>query len=291
MKKNMCRIAIMAIFALTLLAGSALADPLPYIKGDLQLGWTMTLLDFNSDAVGKDFSSAYKILFPTAANGKAYVDATADKLDKNGDPSDYYAGGIYDTPSTSVLFPDFDYENPDARPELWYRLYNDGPSPITEISSDTVSTTYKVEPYDLLAKQAAACSGGFLSMGYMCDADEKLVLYLGDVSNGTDDGTKFSLYLSEIESITLTLYANGNINFDMSLYGYVTADGFADTWSQWSFSASNSGLAGDTFKAGVTISGIPDEEPPNETPEPGTLVLLGTGILGAAIAARRKIKK
>ncbi|MBD1400576.1 PEP-CTERM sorting domain-containing protein [Pelobacter sp. M08fum] len=90
---------------------------------------------------------------------------------------------------------------------------------------------------------------------------------------------KFSFNLETLEIVTHTTDFLG-----LKGLGMLSADGFDDTKGAWILSLQTvSGLTGITFSAASAA--------PVAVPEPGTLLLLGSGMAGLALARRRSAGK
>lgn len=88
-------------------------------------------------------------------------------------------------------------------------------------------------------------------------------------------------YSFELVSVTENLTGD-NDDLNLSGFGWLSIDGFDTTWGEWDFSGQQSGTGGTVvFSFSASNAAI-------NVPEPGSLMLLGLGLLGLGGAVRRK---
>ena len=131
-----------------------------------------------------------------------------------------------------------------------------------------------------------ALSGGSLQMGGTFAAGGTFTI-TGNGTNGIPNGTIFSGTFNGPVTWTLVTLANGTHNYTLSgsltgALGTISTNGvtiqLTINTGKGFFNGSTSISSGDTNIANVVV------------PEPGTLTLLGTGLIGVAGALRKKIR-
>lgn len=154
-----------------------------------------------------------------------------------------------------------------------------------------------------------------LSAAQLADADFEAMLSLGigfgfqpsdqfstvDVNGvnlttcagGQDDGGGFNGGLITVGGLgdstdAPTCTASNNVRDDDELYSLVPFLSEGDTTI--SIETENPSLNDNIFFAGVNITAVAgvDDDPPSSVPEPGSLALLGLGLLGVAFSRRKK---
>jgi len=253
MKNVILRTAIIAAFAVTLMAGSALADPV-YIDGTVWFNGASWLY-FADEA---DRSSMFGAQF-LATNNAAYDYYVTVGSYVSGDFANYFPNPAWD-PALAVP-PSFPNEN-----GVFFKNADTG-SLLSAPMMDTFSG------FDPVCWNGGACNEALLG------SSEGFKFWIGETTSFTTDATD---------------------GFLITMWGYITSDLedasgdllFKDTLAKYTFSYTVT--SGNIFNTSITIETFPRDYPPDvppEVPEPGTLVLFGTGLLGAAIVSRRKMNK
>ena len=266
MKKNILSLAVIAAFALTLMASSAMAAP--YVDG--VISFSGNLLPFCYDGPGtnpdnkcSDYSgiSAFKL---ASLDGKVPSETGANIAIS-------FMDGVMITPTGDFT----------VLGDAYYgKAWVDG-FPNAEYLTNAGSFEFRNEDGSEMD------NFNWVQSGFPCSLADDTKCGL---NFGTIDG--FIFYIAGIIPDTFKFDGDGtglNDKFNMDLVGWVLHKDFAPTPFNIGFTGEmNSGqVAEPYFVWGMTWR---PTDPP-VVPEPGTLVLFGTGLIGATIVARRKMKK
>jgi len=256
MKKNIFRIAIMAIFVVTLMAGSALAAK---IDGYISFTGTSKVLSKYGEG---DMASIYAVQFqPYTPPGLTeeyyaivnYTDATPTGDFRDRIPDFDCPASVCGMPPTYIpYFPTMHYYDDEGNEyeNIAFQFRDETTLALLDSLQITVANPEDFWKGDL----------GFL---------------FGSIAG-------FDFYINEITSFT-----SDESGYILTMYGWVADNSGAleTSYAKYTFSANAADSAGNWSH---TLDVLTQPDP---IPEPGTLVLLGTGIMGAAIVARKKIKK
>jgi len=243
MKKNFLRIAIMAVFALTLLAGSALADTSDCIIVN-EIGCLVGMVEFGGMA--KVYETANDDTISAMALKRYTTHDDALSMLKSDEPLGIFAPYMPPTDgSWEANTYIFDFPAMDG---MWFKD-----------AAGNWLTNIEMENVPLFEIPA-----GWESLGSTA---------------GFEFYTTLITYHDNTDPNYILLNVDGWVLFGDEKYFAKYAISFTnvepDLPDQWAWD--------------IQVKVYEDDTPP--VPEPGTLVLLGTGILGAAIVARKKIKK
>jgi len=228
MKKTLIKTAMMAVIALTLLAGSAFADGISRTCG----------IEVFVDCV-----------YFSGGDGELFVNNT-----------NY-------TPANSINNANFVglYSAPDGmKYSVGYGIFDFSEiTPVPSLPQDSSGMFFQFRDIDN-SSQPFDLAGTVLDFGT-----------IGTFNFTVDKIDDFDLWT---DGNGLTIYLSGWV-YDLDEY-------YDPMRANWALDvAMNGGKT--SWNASLDIN----VEPPSTVPEPGTLVLLGTGLLGAALVARRKMSK
>ena len=253
MKKNIYKIAIMAIVAMTLMAGSALADT---IADKLEFGTHAGSVKWVGMAKEGAYSDSVEDWVYRNDNGDIWAMTVQEYLYPDGSPTGTYGGWLSSTGVFDGFIPGstwIPYDKTDGFPRMIGMEFKD---------FDTSDILTNIHMFNTMAGELEllGTSEGFrfFTESFFIDGDNPFV----------DTPTR----------ISFNMYGIVDYNFGEEIWDATYTISFTNDHpedpSNWSWH-----IDVDVY-----------ERPP-EVPEPGTLLLLGTGLLGAAITARRKIKK
>lgn len=227
MKKTLIKTAMMAVIAMTLLAGIAIADTIEPWEAHFygEAGGGLYTGGARPGAIGEDITTAWEArLYTTEQFPFEFV----------------YGTGWFESLSGAI-------------------------------PTNNLSILFRGDNAVLWDDEAAG-------YGYF-NVNENF----GGVNFGTIDGIEF--YAKEIVSVDFYIGTNGyEPSLNIALNGWVD-NGVMTLGAEYSIQ-----IARVYGKGYEVYLGVYTDTPPT-VPEPGTLVLLGTGLLGAALVARRKIQK
>ena len=256
MKHTILKATLMAVVALTLMAGSAFAAQ---INGTVGFGGTFTgLCTEGACNIGDNSLSMYAIVWSDNA-----------KYPNTPDGSRGYLVSSTTTPTEDFK----DYLPPDGGWNGQYYQLPNWPNPVW--------TGFQFKEYFEDDDTGALTLGDWLYniAGLSGEGDDGFVW-------GTIEGFTFVITNVNAELSDIGLSSDGKFGLWLDMEGYVYGNGYEKTLASFMFSAQVSSVSNKDWY--YTFDVITK---PGEVPEPGTLVLLGTGLLGAAIVARRKVAK
>ena len=228
MTKNFFKIALLAICALTLLAGSALATG---IEGRMTFSGNRAKFTDNNGAV---------VSFSNATNISLY--ATINYAPGNfNDDFGYITDGSWGTPPSST--------NP---PSLLLNF---------QFRDDFLGTDFSCG--------SVPCISEFITLK---DSQGHEFKFSVDT---------FGTYSYSTDNLSITAYGTVKKSIDGNLID--------SALGEWKFNINSMGDNTDDFYPWFAVYKT-TPEPPSAIPEPASLVLLGTGLLSAALVARRKMK-
>lgn len=262
MKNTILRIAVLAAFAMVLLAGSAMAGSMGVCKDDFGVPYACEYIE------GKiSFNRNLSHLTTNAAGDVVSFGVRPLRLADHED-------ALGNITSPSGTFADL----------LTVPVGAIDPSMPANVSMDMfMRDQWTYDQLDTFVWDTVTNPDlGFISLPPF-NKDETFFL-------GEFDG--FSFWISMIDwdpNSNMHFYdeVTGRGNGGLQAFGWV---GYVDyEWTEADFSFSWDKVAGaDTWNFSIDVVA---KGAPSDVPEPGTLVLLGTGLLGAAVIARKKIKK
>lgn len=272
MKNKIFKTAMMAVVVLTLMAGSALADVIkPYIDGTLSFGGFLTAVCI--DGTCNDFRTIYAMqLNPigfevidgvVTPNSGASLGITFDShapYDMLVPTGDFVPLVAIFGRDPIIDFPLAEFWTPDEFGEIGKLQFRE----LDGTLKDALGFSYSSDDDPCSLDNMDACGLGF----------------------GVIDG--FTFFIEKITDVVFDYVGNGSgesERFSLGMTGWVLHEDFAPTPFRYTFSADTT--RGNPWSWTMNL----DPYNPPTIPEPGTLVLLGSGLLGAAIIARKKMRK
>lgn len=247
------------------LCSNALADPIPS-------GWTCngTCGSLGADGVvtlSPTGNSSYQFVSTNGSSSTAILPSGALGSETNGST---LATTVFSATAGTNLNFFFNYVTSDGQgfaDYAWAELFNSNNTPAALLFTARTKVTGTIVPGDGMPAPNATLTPSSVPIIQGMSTWSPLGGSSGACFTGPTNGCGYTGWIGS----SYTIGTTGNYYLEVGV-------------TNWLDTQFDSGLALD----GVTVGGVPIT-PPSSVPEPSTLVLFGTGLLGLAIAAKRKL--